>query len=194
MMKKILVMAFAAMLLVLVGASAQATYWVPTLSGDDDVNYVSFTGGGTFAIFDNDFIFDATSFGATASSGNYLSLVPTLGFETIYFSQVSSDWELRYDPSSSSADFTLTGDNTFQLAWCPFEIPTGATSDVWYLNTGYVGNDGVYSVLWGNPAPGSSSIIQIDAVPSAVPIPPSAIMLFSGILGLFGVGRMRRDS
>ena len=177
------------MLVVWIAGSAQASYWTPTLSGNDDVNYVTFTGGGTFAIFDGSFTLDAT---AAASSGNYLQLIPdsVTGYETIHFSENSSgNWELRYNTGSTNPDFTLTGSNTFQLAWQP------TSGSDWYADTGCLGSDGVYKVLWNNVGslPSSSSVIQIDAVPSAVPIPPSAIMLFSGILGLFGVRRMRRD-
>ncbi len=64
----------------------------------------------------------------------------------------------------------------------------------WYADTGFSKNSfGHYIVSWNIYNNAAVSLYQSDAVPSVVPIPPSAIMLFSGILGLFGVRRMRRD-
>jgi len=40
----------------------------------------------------------------------------------------------------------------------------------------------------------SSEVYSGDVTNTSVPIPAAAIMLFSGLLGLFGVRRMRRDS
>lgn len=189
-MKKLLMMAVMAMLLVLVGASVQASYWTPTPSGDLDVNYVAFTGGGTYAIFDNSFTLNAT-----ANSGEYLPLVST--GDTIFFVPNGSDWQLWRDANSdtipeTNTGFVLSNSSTFQLAW----NPSGSVGSVWYADTSFSElASGVYTVSWDNVGAqqSSSSLIQIDAVPSAVPVPPSAIMLFSGILGLFGVRRMRRD-
>jgi len=178
-MKKILVMAFAVMFVVLVGASAQATFWVPTASGIVDVNYGWATGGGTFAIFDD------TDLGLT---GSHLTL-NTPG-DTIFFLPSGSAWGLWRDTDANLlpdvyTGFSLLDSNTFQLAW------QSAPGVAWQPSTDYTEfSPGTYNVLWGSDA----SLGQIDAVPSAVPIPPSAIMLISGFLGLVGVRRMRRDS
>ena len=180
-MKKILVMAFAVMMLVLVGASAQASLWVPTESGSVDIGYLMLppTTTGAFAIFD-----DGSSLGSTSDPHLLLSS----SGDTISFASASngSDWNLTSDETSNH--LTLSGSNTFQLAWQP------VSGGDWYADTGFSKNSfGHYIVSWNIYNNAAVSLYQSDAVPSVVPIPPSAIMLFSGILGLFGVRRMRRD-
>jgi opacity protein-like surface antigen len=184
-MKKIVVMVFAAMLLVLAAGSAQAAFWVPTESGVIDVNYLTNTGNGTYAIFDDSSTLD--------TSDSHLELNSTA--DTIFFVPSGTDWQLWRDTDDNqvpdaNTGFSLSASNTFQLAW----MPLGAAA--WYTDTSYAYlSPGVYQISWTNVGSSqSSSITQIDAVPSAVPVPPSVVMFFTGLLGLVSARRMRRDS
>lgn len=177
-MKKILATMLTVLLVVCAAGFAQATYWVPTESGEIDVNYLTYTGSGTYAIFD-----DSSSL---AAGDAHLALDSAA--DTIYFVQNGSDWDLSSTKTGNT--LTLSDSPTFQVAW----MPVGESS--WYIDTGYTYlSPGVYQLNWdnvGSPQQ-SSSIVQIDAVPSSVPIPPSAVILFTGLLGLFGVRRIRKN-
>ncbi|OPX19259.1 MAG: hypothetical protein BZ151_10220 [Desulfobacca sp. 4484_104] len=177
-MKKILTTLLAVLLIVCAAGFAQATYWVPTESGEIDVNYLTYTGSGTYAIFDDSSNLD----------GSDSHLVLSSSADTIYFVQNGSNWDLN--STTTGNNLTLSNSATFQVAW----MPAGETS--WYIDTSYTYlSPGVYQLNWtGVDRPSqSSSIVQIDAEPSSVPIPASAVILFTGLLGLFGVRRIRRN-
>jgi len=176
-MKKIVVTFFALLLVTCLAGYAQATYWLPTESGEVDVNYLTYTGSGSYAIFD-----DSSSLG---TGDDHLVLGSFA--DTIYFVQNGSDWDLYSGSVGGSPDLTLSGSARFQLAW----MPSGEST--WYGDTGYTNlSPGVYEVEWTNVGSPPSHIVQIDAVPS-IPLPPSDAILFSGLLGIFGVRRFRRN-
>jgi len=179
-MRKILVMAFAVMMLVWTAGSAQATFWVPD---DGNANYPNYTvlsfdmntigGSEILGMFDD----SVTVANGTFTSGQYLSLLPSSSTSvTVAFTYTGSAWTA----TSGGDSISLGGSNVFQLGF--FD-----GSD-WMTDISYVGGNSVYTISFDY----DDYATQADANP--VPIPPSAIMLFSGILGLFGVRRMRRDS
>jgi len=74
-----------------------------------------------------------------------------------------------------------------------FELGISGYSDNDIMIPGFVGGLNL-QFLVPVGASCSSQVYSGDVTNSNVPIPPSAAMLFFGLLGLFGVRRMRRDS
>ena len=122
--------------------------------------------------------------------------------------QLSTDITDNNSWVNVSSSSTTIAANSWQQVWLRLDLGSGSYDtggDVVF--SGLEANSGLYNavqVVWGQyTVPGGSTTFDInissivandDDNVAAVPIPPSAAMLFFGLLGLFGVRRMRRDS
>jgi len=182
MMKKLLVMAFAAMLLVLVGASAQASLWVPD---DHNTNYPNYSIGITplntidgteiLGLFDD----GVDNFQNAVNVGHYLALLPDSSSTSVTVAFTWDGTTSAWSASHGTSTIDLGGTNVFQLGF--FD------GSNWMTDISSVGGNSVYTISFAT----GDYVTQADANP--VPIPPSAIMLFSGLLGFVGIRRVRRD-
>ncbi len=181
-MKKILVMAFAALLLVWVAGvqNAAAAYMDPV----------------TFYVVDDD---SGSNDDSVTLSFNYTSWQPGAQL------QISTDITDLNSWANAGASVTIAASN-WQQVW--LRVTGGMINDTDgdVVFSGLEANSGLYNavqVVWAHyTLPGGSTFdINVSTIVAndddnvgAVPVPPSAIMLFTGLLGLVGVRRMRRDS
>jgi hypothetical protein len=155
----------AALIIVLTAAfNAEAgTVWIPTNSGEVDIQYYDFFNQYQFAIFD-----DSSSLAATDSR-----LELSKPADTIDFVQNGADWIIS--PHSNPANtLTLTNSNRFQLAMLD---GTTWVADIGFLETSY----GMYIIQW----PRDITLLQIDAVP--VPLPAGIYLLCVGVFTCAGL-------
>ena len=183
-MKKILVMAFAVMMLVWVAGSAQANF-------TQSLNPVS--------IWAVD-CFDALS-GSAGQDGEVILAAGSVG-GTLQYSLDQITW------AGFNADGTATisgMDTCKEEVFLQFKDTSGVLYNSGTLT--FIGDPGsccslpVYSAVlieWDTNLSTDLSFLSTSASGGCdklapVPIPPSAAMLFFGFLGLVGVRRMRRD-
>ena len=169
-MKKIVLGMMASFLIIAFVIPAQgATIFMPTPSGEIDINFLVMDDINTFAIFDDD---DATF-------DNPLILAPVA--DTISLMQNGNDWDLMSTETGNT--LTLTDSSQFMLAMLP------GMASVWEGNTSeeelaY----GIYKVNWEDR---QITITMVDAMP-AVPLPPSFLLLGSGLIGIIGLRQRRK--
>ncbi len=178
-MKKILVMAFAMMLVVWVAGvqNAAAAFMDPV----------------TFYVVDDNTGSDDDS---VTLSFDYTNWTPGVALQ---LSTDNSSW-------TTVGGSYAVGANDWQQVWLRVDLGSGFyDTDGNVEFSGLEVNSGLYNavqVVWDqySVSGGPTFDISINTIVAndddnvgAVPIPPSAFMLFSGILGLFGVRRMRRD-
>ncbi len=176
MLKKVL--GFGLMLIFAVAFSAQAnTIWIPTESGKIDVNY-AWGSDITFAIFDDSADINDPMADKLIVSDPSPIVLPglTIYADTIGFTPNGSDWDLQ----STETGNTLTLTDSFQFQLALFD---GST---WIEPTYHKVADGQYAIEW----PQNLTVLQVDAKP--VPIPPTVLILGSGILSLVGIGYKRK--
>ena len=207
-MKKILVMAFAVMLLVLVASSAQAAF----LPGDNFSqglqDPVSF-----WAVDDMDennphdykavLNIDAIDVGCgynlqyRYADLGWVDAVTTSGYTVTSIDIFTNKSE------NDSANHSLYGDALYkEMVWFRlYKSDTDTKTSASLLFKTYEEDEYGLNLFDGLDIDWNCGTIRLDIVASGdsdnlapVPIPPSAAMLFFGLLGLFGVRRMRRDS
>ena len=183
-MKKILVMAFAVMLLVLVGASAQASF-VQIMNPVSIWAVDCYDAGNGGAGQDGEVVLAALTF--------------STGSSTLQYSLNQTVWNL-FDDNGTTISMTSCKDEVF------FRLNDGSDDYDYSATLTFMGSPGaccglpVYNSVtmnWGDS--GTTKLVFMSTSGGCdklapVPIPPSAAMLFFGLLGLFGVRRMRRDS
>ena len=140
-----------------------ATVWFPTESGQIDVNFLNLSGF-DLAIFDD------------ADVGFSTPLVLNAPGDTIFFSQVNSDWVLT--SSQTSNTITLADSFNFILA---LNINNSWTGNTDFEKLAF----GLHNVIWGE----IEAIAMIDAQP--VPLPASILLLGTGLVGLIGFRRRK---
>ncbi len=138
------------------------TVWVPTESGEVDVNYLTLSDA-KFAIFDDT--------ADLAVDPYFLIKTPA---DTVQFIADGDDWGLKH-VDETVPSFYLQDSNQFILAmdngsgW----VAGNAADELAY---------GIYSVCW--PGDCVTKMVQIDAQP--VPIPAAVYLLGAGLLGIAG--------
>ncbi len=156
-----------------------ATIWLPTDSGEIDVQYFDYFAPHQFAIFDDS--------SALLPGDPHLVLDSTaqpvgplaVSADTIDFTQNGADWILT--SSTTGNTLTLTNSNHFQLA---LYDGINWTGDIGYLEVSY----GQYVIEW----PKNITLLQIDAVP--VPIPAGIYLLGVGLLACAGLRKHTHGS
>ena len=157
--------------------------WMPTESGEIDVQYLDYMAPHDFAIFDDSSsLIDSEPHLMINNTPSYPGF-PFAG-DTIEFTQVGSDWLLTSDKTGNT--LTLTNSYYFQVAMRDI---TGT----WYPVDAIMEQSyGQYVLQWmmdpRNPKD-DVFLLQVDARP--VPVPPSIILLGFGLTGL-ALGRRRR--
>jgi len=186
MMKKILVMAFAAMLLVLVGGSAQASL-IQSLDMDTVSIWAVDCYNGSGPGQDNSVVLDSNFYGqgATLQYNDGEGWIPVAANGTISLNMIECKKEVFFrlaeNPGNVTYDYsaalTFSGGSDSQC--CSLDVYNSVFMD-WGGDVGQVELTFISTKGCDKVAP--------------VPVPPSAIMLFSGLLGLVGVRRVRKDS
>ena len=185
-MKKTLLLAIvAAMLLFGPIMNAQAvvcppctgdpTIWVPTESGDIDIQYFGrYVRGYEFAIFDDMSALDD-------SDPHFMLRKPTpdLVADTVVFEKEGNDWKITSNDSGLSS-VVLKDSKRFQVA-------ARGNDGIWVggIDNGAL-SIGMHDICW----PDCINLTQIDAQP--VPIPGAVWLLGSGLVGLVGFARKKR--
>jgi len=184
MMKKMVVMAFAAMLLVWAAGSAQANF----IQSLDPVSIWAVD------------CFDASS-GSPGQDGKVILAAGSIN-GTLAYSLNQTDWVNFSGGTAEISNMNSCKEEVF----LHFTDISGAVYDSGTLT--FIGDPGsccslpVYNMVsidWASGAETTLSFLSTSASGGCdklapVPVPPSAIMLFSGLLGLVGVRRMRKDS
>ena len=143
--------------------AAPVTVWLPTESGEIDVNTL-YLGDFDLAIFD----VDDTDF-----SFPFQLAKPG---DTVFFNQVGSDWEL----TSSQTSNTITLEDSFHF------ILALDDNGTWVGSTDFAKIAfGIFNVSWG----AERQLIIIDAQP--VPLPASILLLATGVLAFIGIRRRK---
>ena len=229
-MKKIMVVIFAAMLLLWgAGISKAEAYMIDFgidySSGDNggaicyDVNSATLTGTGievdNAVSGSNSLLFGASTttlnFTMTGASdlggGNYTfagGVIEILSGDNMFggslpVTLLSGDWDsgqvvslYTLSDGTTKIVFGSFNDSKNDLLLNKLGIP-GYSSASGAMIPGFVGGLNLQFIVPAGQTC-SSHVYSGDVTNSSVPVPPAAIMLFSGILGLFGVRRIRRDS
>ena len=173
-MKKI-IMFFTILLAAVLSQAAWAnTIWIPTESGQIDVQYFDADAPHMFAIFD-----DSSSL-LDSDPHLILNNVPSvfsMAGDTISFTPNGSNWDLVSTKTGNT--LTLTDSYRFQVA---MQLPTAG---VWIPNDSENKlSYGQYLLNWSNY---DVSLLQIDAKP--VPLPPALYLMGMGLVALAGVKR-----
>ena len=150
--------------------AGNGTIWVPTLSGQVDVQYLSQSWDMQFAIFDD-------QADMTVDPYFLINYIPGLATaDTIQFiAQSNGDWGLKH-VQDAAPSFFLQDSNKFQVAMrVDDDSPWAAGNDLQELSYG------MHVLCWPKSC---VKLIQIDAQP--VPIPGAIYLLGAGLLGIAG--------
>ncbi len=147
------------------------TIWIPTESGEIDINYV-WGEDVTFAIFDDSA--DPNNPGADRLIIHDPSPISLPGLtiyaDTIEFTPSGSDWLLQSTETGNS--LTLTDSYQFQIAL----FDGGSWIDPSYNKIA----EGQYALVWSQDI----TVLQVDAKP--VPVPAAILLLGAGAVSLVG--------
>ena len=188
----------------------QGITYVEVIISDDlvtvgDINFYIEVNNLAFDIVDSEnfgmqnfsFNYDTTSNAAGITGLNIVDLAPA--WTTSYNANAGGDWgkfELQFDGNGSSRtsvlQFTITGiedDTIYDYAIGSILNPSSGEFFATHI-AGFGGYDGFSSAQFAGSSE-CDGICDRGLDPPAVPIPASAWLMMSGLIGLVGVGRRK---